>query len=92
MVGRNGKVFYLYKLRSMTHNAEADTGPVWAQGCDSRVTYLGHYLRKFHLDELPQLWNVLRGEMSLVGHRPERPEFVEILAPQIPDYVHGKHA
>jgi hypothetical protein len=77
----------MYKIRSMTHNAEQKTGPAWTQTADPRVTPLGHFLRKFHLDELPQLFNVLRGEMSLVGPRPERPEFVKILSLQIPEYA-----
>ena len=87
-VGRSGHVFTMYKLRSMRIDAEAATGPVWSQtGQDSRVTPLGVQLRRLHLDELPQLINVLRGEMSLVGPRPERPEFVAVLAKQIPGYL-----
>lgn len=87
-VGREGRVFTMYKLRSMRIDAEAGTGPVWAEaGKDSRVTPLGNALRRLHLDELPQLFNVLRGEMSLVGPRPERPEFVAVLAEQIPGYL-----
>lgn len=87
-VGRGGYVFVMYKLRSMRTDAESATGPVWAgAGSDSRVTPLGHWLRKLHLDELPQLFNVVRGEMSLVGPRPERPEFVYVLAKQIPGYM-----
>jgi lipopolysaccharide/colanic/teichoic acid biosynthesis glycosyltransferase len=87
-VGRGGRVFTMYKLRSMRIDAEAASGPVWAQaGKDSRVTPLGEQLRRLHLDELPQLLNVLRGEMSLVGPRPERPEFVAVLAEQIPGYL-----
>jgi lipopolysaccharide/colanic/teichoic acid biosynthesis glycosyltransferase len=85
-VGRNGRIFRLYKIRSMTHDAEARSGPAWTQHADPRITRVGRVLRKFHFDELPQLFNVLRGEMSLVGPRPERPEFVEILCRQIPDY------
>jgi lipopolysaccharide/colanic/teichoic acid biosynthesis glycosyltransferase len=85
-VGRNGRIFRMYKIRSMAHNAEAITGPAWTQTADPRVTPIGHILRKFHFDELPQLFNVLRGERSLVGPRPERPEFVEILCRKIPDY------
>jgi lipopolysaccharide/colanic/teichoic acid biosynthesis glycosyltransferase len=86
-VGRNGAVFQLYKIRSMRIDAESSgSGPVWSQACDPRVTKLGRWIRDLHLDELPQLWNVLRGEMSLVGPRPERPEFVSILKQKIPDY------
>jgi lipopolysaccharide/colanic/teichoic acid biosynthesis glycosyltransferase len=85
-VGQNGVIFCLYKIRSMTLNAEAHTGPAWTQAADPRVTRIGHFLRKFHLDELPQLFNVLKGEMSLVGPRPERPEFVEVLSKQLPAY------
>jgi len=86
-MGHNGRVFMMYKLRSMRVDAEARTGPVWASaGTDSRVTPLGYWLRHLHLDELPQLYNIVRGEMALVGPRPERPEFVGLLAEQIPGY------
>jgi exopolysaccharide biosynthesis polyprenyl glycosylphosphotransferase len=85
-VGLNDNVFTLYKFRSMRLDAEAETGPVWAQRDDPRVTPLGRWLRKLRLDELPQLFNVVRGEMSLVGPRPERPEFVSRLIEQIPYY------
>jgi lipopolysaccharide/colanic/teichoic acid biosynthesis glycosyltransferase len=85
--GRKGAPFYMLKIRTMTHDAESRTGPAWTQIADPRVTPVGHFLRKFHLDELPQLFNVLKGEMSLVGPRPERPEFVAVLARQIPDYL-----
>jgi sugar transferase (PEP-CTERM system associated) len=85
-VGRNGKLFTLYKFRSMYVNAEALTGAVWAAKDDPRVTWLGYWLRRTRLDELPQFYNVLRGDMSLVGPRPERPEFVETLAERIPYY------
>jgi sugar transferase (PEP-CTERM system associated) len=79
-VGLNGRVFTIYKFRSMRVDAEAGTGPVWSvPGYDSRVTRVGALLRRSRLDELPQLWNVIRGDMSLVGPRPERPEFVELL-------------
>ena len=85
-VGRNGRVFTLYKFRSMYTNAEAETGAVWASKDDPRVTPVGRWLRLLRIDEMPQLWNVLRGEMSIVGPRPERPEFVKVLAEKIPYY------
>jgi sugar transferase (PEP-CTERM system associated) len=86
-VGERGRVFAVLKFRSMRLGAEAATGPVWAtEGFDSRVTVLGRYLRKFRLDELPQLLNILRGEMSFVGPRPERPHFIEVLRKVVPYY------
>ena len=85
-VGKDGRKFMMYKIRTMRQDAEAATGPVWTQAHDPRVTLLGKVLRKLHLDELPQLFNVLKGEMSLVGPRPERPEFVRVLAEAIPGY------
>jgi sugar transferase (PEP-CTERM system associated) len=85
-VGQHGRVFTVHKFRSMRQDAEAESGAVWAMADDPRVTPVGRLLRKTRLDELPQLWNVLRGEMSLVGPRPERPEFVDDLARQIPFY------
>lgn len=84
-VGLGGKPYVIYKLRSMQSNAEAQ-GAVWAGLRDSRVTRVGYYLRKWRIDEIPQLFNVLKGEMSLVGPRPERPEFTEKLAAFIPFY------
>lgn len=84
--GQYGQPFLMFKLRSMRLDAEARTGAVWSIDGDPRVTSLGRILRKFHLDELPQLFNVLRGEMSLVGPRPERPEFVEVLKDKIEGY------
>lgn len=90
-VGQHGKLFRMVKFRSMVMRAEADTGPVWVQPNDSRITPVGRLLRKSHLDELPQVWNVLRGEMSLVGPRPERPEFVASLAESIPEFS-ARHA
>ncbi len=85
-VGLNGHPFVLHKFRSMRVNAEAETGPVWSREGDNRVYPFGRFLRRTRLDELPQLWNVLRGELSLVGPRPERPEFVAELTRQIPFY------
>jgi sugar transferase (PEP-CTERM system associated) len=85
-VGLNGAVFTLYKFRSMRADSEAKTGAVWAKKDDPRVTPVGRWLRKLRLDELPQLFNVLRGEMSIVGPRPERPEFVAVLQEKIPYY------
>jgi lipopolysaccharide/colanic/teichoic acid biosynthesis glycosyltransferase len=86
-VGRGGHPYWIYKLRTMHHLCEAKSGPQWSQAGDPRVTPLGRFLRNTHLDELPQLWNILRGEMSLVGPRPERPEFVPALAQAIPCYT-----
>jgi lipopolysaccharide/colanic/teichoic acid biosynthesis glycosyltransferase len=85
-VGRHGRPFRIHKLRTMTHNCEQLTGAQWSKPGDSRVTPLGRILRATHLDELPQLWNVLVGDMSLVGPRPERPEFVPTLEEAIPGY------
>ena len=86
-VGRDGRVFTVHKLRSMCANAERDTGPVWTPaGGDSRITPLGRFMRRTRLDELPQFWTILAGHMSLVGPRPERPEFVQSLNQQIPFY------
>lgn len=81
-----GKLFVLYKFRTMRTDAERG-GPQFAVKHDPRVTSIGRFLRRTRLDELPQLWNVLRGEMSLVGPRPERPEFIEKLSAEIPDYL-----
>jgi sugar transferase (PEP-CTERM system associated) len=85
-VGRRGQVFTLYKFRSMRQDAEAQTGAVWAGKDDPRVTRVGRFLRRTRLDEIPQLWNVLIGDMAFFGPRPERPEFVEWLAESIPYY------
>jgi exopolysaccharide biosynthesis polyprenyl glycosylphosphotransferase len=85
-VGLNGELFTLYKFRSMYADAEARTGAVWAKVGDPRITPVGRWLRKLRLDELPQFWNVVRGQMAIVGPRPERPEFVELLTQQIPYY------
>jgi sugar transferase (PEP-CTERM system associated) len=85
-VGEHGQVFTLYKFRSMRTDAEANTGAVWARDNDDRIIPGGKFIRKTRLDELPQLWNVLRGNMSFVGPRPERPEFVGELTRAIPFY------
>jgi lipopolysaccharide/colanic/teichoic acid biosynthesis glycosyltransferase len=86
-VGLDGQNYRIFKLRTMTHNCEAKTGGAkWSTKGDTRVTPLGKILRTLHIDELPQLWNVIRGDMSLVGPRPERPEFVGLLTEQIPGY------
>jgi sugar transferase (PEP-CTERM system associated) len=85
-VGKDGRLFTIYKFRSMRADAEALTGAVWSTENDPRVTRVGRFIRRTRLDELPQLWNVLIGDMSLVGPRPERPEFVSSLSEQIPFY------
>ena len=86
-VGRHGVPFTVHKFRTMRHGAEAESGPVWASKAgDPRLTPIGGWLRRVRLDELPQLVNIIRGEMSLVGPRPERPEFVSALTEQIPYY------
>ena len=85
-VGRNGILFDCYKFRTMCPDAEADTGPTWAADSDPRITSVGKFLRRARLDEIPQLWNVLKGDMSLIGPRPERPEFVQWLDNEIPYY------
>jgi sugar transferase (PEP-CTERM system associated) len=90
-VGKDGQVFTIVKFRSMRTDAEDGTGAVWSRAGDPRVTGFGRILRRTRLDELPQLWNVLRGDMSLVGPRPERPEFVKALTEQIP-YYGQRHA
>ena len=89
--GQGERPFELSKFRSMIDNAEADSGPTWAQNDDCRVTRVGKILRKYRLDEIPQMWNVLKGDMSFVGPRPERPEFVEKLKKIIP-YYSERHA
>ena len=85
-VGRKGALFTLRKLRSMCPDAEAESGPQWAAVNDPRVTRIGRWIRALRIDELPQAWNVLLGEMSFVGPRPERPEFVATLRETIPHY------
>jgi Undecaprenyl-phosphate glucose phosphotransferase len=86
-MGLDGKAFTVYKFRSMHEDAEDASGPIWARDNDPRATPVGRWLRKLDLDELPQLWNVLKGEMSLVGPRPERPFFVEQFKHRIPQYM-----
>jgi lipopolysaccharide/colanic/teichoic acid biosynthesis glycosyltransferase len=85
-LGRRGRPFRIYKLRTMTHDCEKVGGARWSTPGDPRVTPVGRFLRRTHLDELPQLWNVLKGDMSLVGPRPERPEFLPGLERVIPRY------
>jgi sugar transferase (PEP-CTERM system associated) len=85
-VGRGGEIFYCYKFRTMRQDAEADTGATWASDDDPRITRTGRFLRASRLDEVPQLWCVLKGDMHFVGPRPERPEFVEWLSKEIPYY------
>ena len=85
-VGRRGKGFYCYKFRTMRQDAEADTGATWASDDDPRITRVGKFFRDSRLDEIPQLWCVLKGDMHFVGPRPERPEFVEWLSKEIPYY------
>jgi sugar transferase (PEP-CTERM system associated) len=85
-VGRRGEIFYCYKFRTMRKDAEADTGATWATDDDPRITRVGKFLRASRLDEIPQLWCVLKGDMHFVGPRPERPEFVEWLSKEIPYY------
>jgi sugar transferase (PEP-CTERM system associated) len=85
-VGLGGKVFYCYKFRTMRQDAESDTGPTWAGDDDPRITRVGKFLRKSRLDEIPQLWCVVKGDMAFVGPRPERPEFVEMLSKVIQYY------
>jgi sugar transferase (PEP-CTERM system associated) len=85
-VGRGGETFFCYKFRTMRQDAEADTGATWATDDDPRITRVGKFLRASRLDEIPQLWCVLKGDMNFVGPRPERPEFVEWLSREIPYY------
>jgi Undecaprenyl-phosphate glucose phosphotransferase len=86
-MGLDGKPFTIYKFRSMYQDAENETGPIWARDNDPRCTPVGRLLRRTNVDELPQLWNVLRGDMSLVGPRPERPYFVDQFKQRIPQYM-----
>jgi lipopolysaccharide/colanic/teichoic acid biosynthesis glycosyltransferase len=85
-VGKGGKIFDIIKLRTMYFDAEESTGPIWAKPNDPRITPIGKFLRMTHLDEVPQLLNVIMGEMSVVGPRPERPVFVDRFRNQIPNY------
>jgi lipopolysaccharide/colanic/teichoic acid biosynthesis glycosyltransferase len=85
-VGKDGRNFNLYKFRSMRQDAESGGTPQWAKANDDRTTRVGRFIRKVRIDELPQVFNVLRGDMSFVGPRPERPFFVDQLAQQIPYY------
>ncbi|MFN8672595.1 MAG: sugar transferase [Candidatus Sericytochromatia bacterium] len=85
-VTQNNKKFYMYKFRSMIENAELDTGPIFADNNDKRCTKIGLILRKLSLDEIPQFFNVLKGDMSLVGPRPERPYYIDIFSKDIPNY------
>ena len=85
-LGRGGRPFRIYKLRTMYHKCENGTGPQWCAIGDPRVTPAGRLLRKTHIDELPQLWNVLRGDMSLIGPRPERPEIIDELERHLAGY------
>ncbi len=87
-VGKNGQVFKVIKFRSMKVDAEADGKPVWAASNDERTTFVGSVIRKIRVDEIPQFWNIIKGEMSFVGPRPERPHFVRQLAQEIPYYEH----
>ncbi len=87
-VGKNGHIFNVIKFRSMKTDAEADGKPIWAATNDERVTRVGHVIRKLRIDEIPQFWNILKGEMNFVGPRPERPHFVKQLATEISYYEH----
>ncbi len=87
-VGKNGKIFKVIKFRSMRADAEADGKPVWATDGDDRATKVGRVIRKIRVDEIPQFWNIIKGEMNFVGPRPERPHFVAQLAEEIPFYEH----
>ena len=86
-LGKNNEKFTLIKFRTMIENAEIETGPVWTDKKDPRITFVGKWLRRFYLDEVPQLFNVLKGEMSIIGPRPERPYFAEQLVKKYPSYL-----
>jgi exopolysaccharide biosynthesis polyprenyl glycosylphosphotransferase len=85
-VGQNRRPYMIHKFRSMVADAETKSGPVWAQAEDKRITRIGNFIRKWRIDEIPQLWNVLRGDMSFVGPRPEREFFIKQLEKEIPYY------
>ena len=85
-LGLDGREYIIYKLRTMVHDCERQSGACWSKTGDPRITRVGWWLRRTHIDELPQLWNVLRREMSLVGPRPERPEFIPHLQEALPLY------
>jgi len=85
-VGKDDKVFTMYKLRTMDAKAEKDTGPIWSRYDDPRAFPVGTFLRKTHLDEMPQFFNVIKGDMSIIGPRPERPHFVDNFKKALPDY------
>ena len=86
-LGKNNEKYTLIKFRTMIENAEIETGPVWTDKKDPRITFFGKWLRRFYLDEVPQLFNVLKGEMSIIGPRPERPYFAEQLVKKYPSYL-----
>jgi|TARA_B100001964_G_C14206164_1_gene588239 putative colanic acid biosynthesis UDP-glucose lipid carrier transferase len=86
-VGQHGKIFTFYKFRTMIDGAEKSTGPIWAKNNDSRVTNVGNFLRRMNLDELPQLFNILKGDMYFVGPRPERPYFVKKFEKEVKSYT-----
>ncbi len=86
-LGRAGRRFEMFKFRTMVEEAEKSTGPVWAEENDSRITRVGRILRPLHLDEIPQILNVLKGDMSLVGPRPERPELASLIERQQPEFA-----
>jgi sugar transferase (PEP-CTERM system associated) len=90
-VGKNGRLFQVWKFRTMRPDAEAANGPQWANDNDPRVTRVGRFLRRSRLDEIPQLWCVLKGDMAFVGPRPERPEFVKLLSKEIPNIYEVRH-
>ncbi len=90
-LGLGGRTYNIYKLRSMYHESERYSGPLWSVKGDARITPIGRIIRRTHIDELPQLWNVLRGQMSLIGPRPERPEFLDKLQNAVPRYLERLH-